>query len=203
MAASCRENARENVKQLIQRKDNIEAEIKELYEVLDSQRGVGMQGPLIDNEGYPRSDIDVYTVRTARNKIICLQNDHKDLMKQIEQGLHVLHGQERQVISRNQEEKMETDSARPRPFAKIDTVSPGSPAAIGGLVSGDTLLKFGSVTTENFRSLQNIAEVVQHSQRRPVSVTVIRNKELIHLGITPQPWSGRGLIGCNIVPLSS
>ena len=30
-----------------------------------------MDGPLLDNEGYPRNDIDVYTVRHARHKIIC------------------------------------------------------------------------------------------------------------------------------------
>lgn len=36
------------------------------------QQGVvGMEGELVDGEGYPRSDIDVYAVRTARNKIIC------------------------------------------------------------------------------------------------------------------------------------
>ena len=30
-----------------------------------------MDGPLVDREGYPRSDIDVYAVRTARHKILC------------------------------------------------------------------------------------------------------------------------------------
>ena len=30
-----------------------------------------MDGPLLDQEGYPRSDIDLYAVRIARNKIIC------------------------------------------------------------------------------------------------------------------------------------
>ena len=34
------------------------------------QGDVGMKDPLVDNEGYPRSDIDVYAVRTARNRII-------------------------------------------------------------------------------------------------------------------------------------
>ena len=29
-----------------------------------------MNDSLIDNEGYPRSDIDVYAIRTARNRII-------------------------------------------------------------------------------------------------------------------------------------
>ena len=30
-----------------------------------------MTQPLVDNEGFPRSDIDVYQVRTTRHKIIC------------------------------------------------------------------------------------------------------------------------------------
>ena len=35
------------------------------------QGGVGTKGALIDTEGFPRADIDLYVVRTARNKIIC------------------------------------------------------------------------------------------------------------------------------------
>lgn len=35
------------------------------------QDGVGMHGRLVDSEGYPRADIDVYAVRTARHRIIC------------------------------------------------------------------------------------------------------------------------------------
>ena len=34
------------------------------------QGGVGMKGALIDAEGFPRADIDLYAVRTARNRII-------------------------------------------------------------------------------------------------------------------------------------
>ena len=30
-----------------------------------------MQGALVDSEGFPRSDIDLYSVRLARNRIIC------------------------------------------------------------------------------------------------------------------------------------
>ena len=32
---------------------------------------VGLDGRLVDQEGYPRNDIDVYAVRKARNRIIC------------------------------------------------------------------------------------------------------------------------------------
>lgn len=41
------------------------------------QQGVGMDDPLVDNEGFPRNDIDIYTVRTARNRIICKLNGHQ------------------------------------------------------------------------------------------------------------------------------
>ena len=34
------------------------------------QGHVGVSGPLVDNNGYPRNDIDVYAVRTARNRVI-------------------------------------------------------------------------------------------------------------------------------------
>lgn len=30
-----------------------------------------MTEPLVDGEGYPRSDIDVYTIRHIRHEIIC------------------------------------------------------------------------------------------------------------------------------------
>ena len=45
----------------IQDKENLEKDIVALSEVLKSQ-GVGMDEPLVDDEGYPRADIDVYQV---------------------------------------------------------------------------------------------------------------------------------------------
>ena len=36
---------------------------------------------LIDQEGFPRNDIDLVAVRTARNKHACLQNDHKGITR--------------------------------------------------------------------------------------------------------------------------
>lgn len=32
---------------------------------------MGMDESLVDNEGFPRSDVNLYQVRTARNKIVC------------------------------------------------------------------------------------------------------------------------------------
>ena len=35
------------------------------------QKSVGMSGALVDSDGFPRGDVDIYAVRKARNRIIC------------------------------------------------------------------------------------------------------------------------------------
>lgn len=62
--------SRDRVMNLIQEKDRIESEIRENTAILESNH-VGMQDSLIDAEGFPRNDIDVYKVRHARHQIIC------------------------------------------------------------------------------------------------------------------------------------
>ena len=61
-----------------------------------------MNGPIIDAEGFPRNDIDVYEVRRARQMIICLQNDHKGLMNEIEELLHQLHADAKEAHTSQQ-----------------------------------------------------------------------------------------------------
>ena len=46
-----------------------------------------MDEPLVDAEGFPRADVDVYAVRTARRDIIRLRNDHKHLSECIHRAL--------------------------------------------------------------------------------------------------------------------
>ncbi|KAL6114123.1 psmd9 [Pungitius sinensis] len=194
----------DDVKNLVKKKDEIEEQIKAYYDVLADQ-GVGVEGPLVDAEGFPRADVDVYHVRTARHSISCLQNDHKAIMEEIEEALHKLHAGEKAKRGRDeagaQEEAMEQQVTLPPPFARVDAVTQGSPACGAGLRVGDELIEFGSVNTENFQNLQNIASVVQHSEGKPLSVTVIRDGKKAQMGLTPQRWSGRGLLGCNIVPI--
>uniref|UniRef100_A0A8C7CWC4 26S proteasome non-ATPase regulatory subunit 9 n=2 Tax=Oncorhynchus kisutch TaxID=8019 RepID=A0A8C7CWC4_ONCKI len=190
----------EAVQSLIKKKDNIEEQIKAYYDVLEDQ-GVGMEGPLVDAEGFPRADVNVYQIRTARHSISCLQNDHKAIMVEIEEALHRLHAREKAKRDQDQAESMEQEVTLPSPFARVDAVSQGSPACQAGLRVNDEIIAFGSVNTRTFQNLQNIASVVQHSEGKPLSVTVIRNGQKTQMGLTPQQWSGRGLLGCNIVPI--
>ncbi|XP_035291673.1 26S proteasome non-ATPase regulatory subunit 9 [Anguilla anguilla] len=194
----------EDVQNLVKKKDSIEEQIKAYYDMLEDQ-GVGTEGPLVDLEGYPRADVDVYQVRTARHNISCLQNDHKTIMVEIEQALHTLHAAEKarkgQDGAQAQADAMEEEASLPPPFARVDTITQGSPASLAGLRVEDEIIEFGSVNTGNFKTLQNIASVVQHSEGKALGITVIRGGERVHLVLTPQRWNGRGLLGCNIVPL--
>ncbi|XP_061458923.1 26S proteasome non-ATPase regulatory subunit 9 [Rhineura floridana] len=194
-----------DVQLLLKKKDEIEAQIKAYYDVLEDQKGVGMNEPLVDVEDYPRADVDICQVRMARHNIICLQNDHKALMHQVEQALHQLHARDKEKREKDEAEaRAEAKSQScvlPQPFARVNAVTTGSPASTSGLQVDDEIVEFGSVNTRNFQSLQNIATVVQHSEGKPLSVTVIRKGEKLHLRLTPKHWSGKGLLGCNIFPL--
>lgn len=134
-----------------------------------------MKGDLIDTEGYPRSDIDVYSVRHARHKIICtyelihsfklhvysqsqlqwyfvfssrhsafslymrvfkltlgLQNDHKDVMRQIEEKLYAVHEFARKTKSASTAEDNCSSAVRSKSelvgFLLVDQVATGGPA---------------------------------------------------------------------------
>ncbi|XP_075390173.1 26S proteasome non-ATPase regulatory subunit 9 [Tenrec ecaudatus] len=200
-----------DVQELIRRKEEIEAQIKANYDLLESQKGVGMSEPLVDCEDYPRSDVDLYQVRSARHRIVCLQNDHKAVMKQVEEALHQLHARDKEKQARDlAEAQNEAQSQSPdlsespcptQAFAKVNSISPGSPASLAGLQLEDAIVEFGSVNARNFQSLQNVANVVQHSEGKPLNVTVIRRGERHQLRLVPTRWAGKGLLGCNILPL--
>ncbi|XP_008837564.1 26S proteasome non-ATPase regulatory subunit 9 [Nannospalax galili] len=210
-SSAARAAAVSDIQELMRRKEEIEAQIKVNYDVLESQKGVGMNEPLVDYEGYPRADVDLYQVRTARHNIICLQNDHKAVMKQVEEALHQLHARDKEKQARDMAEAHEeavshrlssTDSHNlPQAFAKVNSINPGSPASTAGLQVDDEIVEFGSVNTQNFQSLQNVGSVVQHSEGKPLNVTVIRRGEKYQLILVPTRWAGKGLLGCNIIPL--
>ncbi|EEC84585.1 hypothetical protein OsI_31394 [Oryza sativa Indica Group] len=123
--------------------------------------GPGITGGLVDAEGFPRSDIDIPAVLAQRRKLAELRNDHKDITNKIEKNLEVLHSTK---LSRNeasipassgtpaslhsglsQNDPMEEDAVTRLPFAIIDELTDGSPAAVDGLQLWDEIVKFGNV----------------------------------------------------------
>jgi hypothetical protein len=51
----------------------------------------GIKTPLVDKDGFPRGDIDIYRVKLLRGRLACINTDHKRLMKEIENEIHALH----------------------------------------------------------------------------------------------------------------
>lgn len=72
-----------------------------------------------------------------------------------------------------------------------------------GLRIDDLVLSFGSVNATNYTGLSQIGSVVQRSVGSMVSVKVKRDNETLKLALIPGPWSGRGLLGCNIIPIDN
>jgi 26S proteasome regulatory subunit N4 len=172
-----------------------------------------MTEPLTDAESFPRTDIDVHQVRAARHQIICLQNDRKALLKEIEKGLEVVHSEQKfnnpnnLATNSRKIESMDTDEPRRVPpqvaFLKVNLVSPGSPAETAGLQVRDEILEFGTINAGNFKELPEIGQLVQACANKNVNIRVKRNQAVHELILTPKAWSGRGLLGCNVVPMDS
>lgn len=203
-------------------KDNVEAELRALSSVLDSH-GVDMHTSLLTPDGFPRADIDVAQIRTARARIIHLRNDYKDLMAKIEKHIHehfasLAEGAADAEVApasssadaASRDEPALRDYVPERlgdPFAKINTVAPGSPAASAGLQPGDLIRNFGYVDAANHDQLKKVAECVQASAGQSVIVKISRpaaapSQRELQLTLVPrQGWGGRGLLGCHILPL--
>ncbi|KAK0164322.1 hypothetical protein PV328_002963 [Microctonus aethiopoides] len=204
------EEAKKEVLELMKEKDQIEAKLQELNVILNNNR-VGMEDTLVDSEGYPRADIDVYQVRHTRHTIICLQNDHKSIMKKIENGLAKVHAisgcnNEEPSVANRVSDSSDTsidDEIHTEPFLRVNLVSPGSPAEQAGIYENDLIMEFGSINSQNFKVLKDIGELVEQSRYKPINVKVKRLDKRVILTLIPRPWSGRGLLGCNVIPLES
>ncbi|XP_055630986.1 26S proteasome non-ATPase regulatory subunit 9 [Toxorhynchites rutilus septentrionalis] len=218
--------ARDAVLELIKQKDSIEQRINDQGRILEVNH-VGMNDPLVDESGYPRNDIDVYQVRQARHKIICLQNDLKALMRQIEEGLHTVHAEtaaQKESLGSSKMQGMDIDGdgeddggnssglgstinrrrlSAMKSIAKVNVVSDGSPAQSAGIAMRDEIVEFGTVNASNFRDLSQIAVVARDCANKSIPVIVRREGKLLDLVLTPKTWSGRGLLGCNIVPFET
>ncbi|KAL7558177.1 hypothetical protein ACA910_016230 [Epithemia clementina (nom. ined.)] len=82
---------------------------------------MGIDTPLVDIDGYPRSDIDLYLVRSLRKRLAELRTDHKQVMNEIEKRLLLLNS----TNNDNGQPPIPEEQARmaPKPKPKYDPVS--------------------------------------------------------------------------------
>ncbi|KAI0947237.1 hypothetical protein AcV7_009708 [Taiwanofungus camphoratus] len=157
-----RETPADEVRALMARKENIEAELDAQLSILKANSST-LNSPLLDPEGFPRSDIDVWAVRHARVRIIELRNDLSALMDTIMTALQGVYNPASILKSEEAEVEMKSSPVTElQPFAKVNGVAPGSPAAAAGLMRDDLVVSFGSLTRASFSStsLQPLADLV-------------------------------------------
>eukprot|EP01134_Creolimax_fragrantissima_P003134 CFRG3134T1 len=207
-------------KSLLKKKDEAEEELKDLYEALRSH-GVGMSESLVDSEGFPRADLEIHQIRILRNTIAHKTTDNKQLTSCLEKAIHELHAEASQsshrtnrtealtttttsasiLVPASQPEEAVADISSLKPFLNVSSVIESSPAWSAGIEKGDGILMLGSANAENFQGLQDIADLVNDCENRNVHVAVVRGEERLRLNLIPKKWSGRGLLGCHIVPV--
>jgi len=188
------ESARNKLAALKAKRDELETELMNLYSQL-RKHNVNMTEPLVDGEGYPRSDIDVYTIRHLRHEIICKQNDCQALTEEMRLGLYALHLEERKNIK--------AIDPSLKPFAWVDQVDENSPAQKADLRVGDHIVKFGNLSEKNFADLNTLKQFVDTNLRKSIPVYVYRNERLCPLVLIPDEWSGNGYLGCRIKLLNN
>ncbi|KAF4590169.1 putative 26S proteasome regulatory subunit [Pleurotus pulmonarius] len=199
------ENPRDRANALISKKEDIESEIKSQLAILQANDST-IQSPLVDADGFPRADIDVWAVRTARVRIIELRNDLKDVTNEIGKVLETVYSPSAGAEQGNTNGEPTTEIDAPEPFARVDGVAPGSPAAESGMQREDLITKFGTLGKASFSSssLQPLAELVNANEGRVIQIRVLRAGHTIVLSLTPrQGWGGRGMLGCHIVPYAN
>ncbi|KAJ1795829.1 putative 26S proteasome regulatory subunit [Coemansia sp. RSA 2399] len=193
----------EQTQALLKQKDSLESEIRDLELELRSH-GVSKTDALVDEDGFPRSDIDITTVRQIRRSLIYKQNDLKELMKQVESSLVSLH-QDTRMAGDSGDAEAEVPVLK-RPFARISIVAPNSPASEAGLVAGDKIISYGSVDESNHDDLRQLISETTENIQKPVAVVVDRvvdgQPQAKTLVLIPRrDWGGDGLLGCYILPL--
>jgi 26S proteasome non-ATPase regulatory subunit 9 len=124
----------ERARSLIARKEALEAELEAQGSILKANN-TDMRQPLVDREGFPRDDIDVWAVRHARVRIIELRNDLAALMDEIAKSLETVYRRSPPLPVEGEASRSGATTASGEaiaellPFARVNGVAPGSPAA--------------------------------------------------------------------------
>lgn len=158
---------RARFRELTAQKAELEARIEAAAARLNAPGGPGLTAPLVDREGFPRADVgDLAAARRDRHDLACWTNDHKALMKEVEEVVHSLMAAGSSGGGQKEEDEAmgEATEAAPAPaapaaaappaqttttnlppFASVGDVAPCSPAAAAGMQVGDLILRLAGV----------------------------------------------------------
>lgn len=186
-------------RQLATLKSDIENQLSSLFDMLTNNFAADMSTPLVTEDGFPRNDIDVVSIRLVRVRIVMLKNDLKSVLELLEKKLQ-------QQFS-NQETQPAPVAAvlnveQLVPFALVTEIADESPAKKAGLQLQDKIVYFDDINAANHNRLQAIAGRLKQRQDQQIQVLVLRDGQKVQLELVPSDnWVGNGLLGCRLVPL--
>ncbi|KAG5508902.1 hypothetical protein GH5_06115 [Leishmania sp. Ghana 2012 LV757] len=215
-----KEALREELRRLDEQKAALERKLTDALQYLASTP-VGLRGRLLDDEGFPRDDCDLYAVRTARNTADCTRNDLRALSDRLHCLINELHRQtqeeaqlqmvqdaatrrQRQAAAEKRAQRMAELQrvSRLKPCLVVAKVDASSPAEEAGLSVGMQILQYGAVTQAELiaEGMQALAKETATHEGEPIVVWVRKPGELeddpSELVVVPQRWHGPGLLGC-------
>ena len=200
---------REELLKLDKERKKLEEKIASLTEFLNGPGMPGVDGSLIDRDGFPKPGLDHVTIRTVRHDLICTQNDLKNLMEKIEKKMasyfeeinnkkseeteeepkkNIFNNKEEKTTDavdedKNKENDMEQNMKEA--FAKIVSVEIGSPAEEAGLKPEDHIINFNGVLYKgvSHNPLITLSEIVKNKIGEEIPVSIVRkNKDnILHM----------------------
>ena len=197
---------REELLQLDKEKKKLEEKIASLTEYLTGPGMPGIDGSLIDKDGFPKQGLDHVTIRTVRHDLICTQNDLKNLMEKIEKKMisyfeeinnnkkeEIQEEEKKENINAKEEatagaaaeddkKKVDAEDNMKEAFAKIVSVEKGSPADEAGLKAEDHIIKFNEILYKgvSYNPLITLSEIVKSKIGEEIPISVVRkNKDNI------------------------
>lgn len=180
-----KERLKEDLAKLQTEKEAILLQLGESVTFLNSTP-VGMDASLLDADGFPRNDCDLYAVRQARQTILCSRNSLADVQDKMMLKLQLLHLLTKPEASEQMKsdhfstshednsKKKELERARLveqymmeekrvsqlEPFLVVFHVDDRSPAYEGGLRTGQHIVEFGGVNVSNLAS-RSVPEILR------------------------------------------
>ena len=199
---------REELLQLDKERMKLEEKIASLTDFLNGPGMPGVDGSLIDKDGFPKQGLDHVTIRTVRHDLICTQNDLKNLMLKIEKKMasyfeeinknkksEEAAEEPEKNISNNKEEKpadavdednnnkgIDMEQNMNEAFAKIVSVENGSPAEEAGLKPEDHIINFNGILYKgvSHNPLITLSEIVKSKIGEEIPISIVRkNKDNI------------------------
>ena len=200
---------REELLKLDKERKKLEEKIASLTEFLNGPGMPGVDGSLIDRDGFPKPGLDHVTIRTVRHDLICTQNDLKNLMEKIEKKMasyfeeinnkksEEIEEEPNKNIFNNKEEKTtdavdedknkenDMEQNMKEAFAKIVSVEIGSPAEEAGLKPEDHIINFNGILYKgvSHNPLITLSEIVKNKIGEEIPVSIVRkNKDnILHM----------------------